>query len=74
LSHKIVESAEAETVDSVESSMEAGVKARWPHSAGVEGHITAERIALEPRKPRRGLRVGYRRECQTRDNRSLASS
>jgi hypothetical protein len=56
LSHEIHTIAEAETVLNVESSMQAIDKARWLHSAGVEGHITHERIALEPRKPRRGLR------------------
>jgi hypothetical protein len=57
LSHEIYKIAEAETVLIVESSMKAIDKARWPHSAGVEGHITDERISLEPRKPRRGLRL-----------------
>ncbi len=49
--------AEAESVLYVEGSMQAIVNARWSHSAGVEGHITDERISLEPRKPRRGLRL-----------------
>jgi hypothetical protein len=49
--------AEAETVLYVEGSMQAIVNARWFHSAGVEGHITDEWISLEPRKPRRGLRL-----------------
>ncbi|MFA6271364.1 MAG: hypothetical protein WC657_09260 [Candidatus Paceibacterota bacterium] len=49
--------AEAETVGNVEGSMEAIVSARCPCSAGVKGHITDERILLEPRKPRRGLRL-----------------
>lgn len=57
LSHVILTIAEAETVVNVESSMKAIAKARWPQSAGVEGHITDERISLEPRKPRRGLRL-----------------
>jgi hypothetical protein len=55
LSHKISTIAEAEAVRCLEGSMQAIVKARWFHSAGVEGHITDERISLEPRKPRRGL-------------------
>lgn len=45
------------TVGNVEGSMEAIVRARCPCSAGVKGHITDERISLEPRKPRRGLRL-----------------
>ena len=58
MSHKIKKKiAEAETVGNVEGSMEAIVKARYPYSAGVKGHITDERISLEPRKPRRGLRL-----------------
>jgi hypothetical protein len=57
LSHEISTIAEAEAVRCVEGSMQAIVKARWLHSAGVEGHITDERISLEPRKPRRDLRL-----------------
>jgi len=57
LSHEILTIAEAETVLIVESSMQAIDKARWPHSTGVEGHITDERISLEPRKFRQGLRL-----------------
>ena len=57
LSHEIFLIAEAETVVNVESSMKAIAKARWLHSAGIEGHIQDERISLEPRKPRRGLRL-----------------
>jgi len=57
LSHEMFPIAEAETVLYVEGSMQAIVNARWSHSAGVEGHITDERISLEPRKPRRGLRL-----------------
>jgi hypothetical protein len=57
LSHEISTIAEAEAVRYVEGSMLAIVKARWLHSAGVKGHITDERISLEPRKPRRGLRL-----------------
>jgi len=57
LSHEIGNIVEAETVLNVEGSMQAIVKARWFHSAGVEGHITDERMSLEPRKPRRGLRL-----------------
>jgi hypothetical protein len=57
LSHEIGNIAEAETVLNVEGSMQAIVKARWLHSVGVEGHITDERMSLEPRKPRRGLRL-----------------
>lgn len=57
LSHVIFTIAKAETVVNVESNMKAIAKARWPHFAGVEGHITDERISLEPRKPRRGLRL-----------------
>jgi hypothetical protein len=51
LSHEIVEIAEAETVPTVEGHMHGAVIARRRHSAGVEGHITHARIALEPRKP-----------------------
>jgi hypothetical protein len=51
LSHEIVEIAEAETVPTVEGHMPGAVIARRRHSAGVEGHITHARIALEPRKP-----------------------
>ena len=57
LSHEMFPIAEAETVLYVEGSMQAIVNARWSYSAGVEGHITDERISLEPRKPRRGLRL-----------------
>jgi hypothetical protein len=57
LCHEIYAIAEAETVLNVESSMKAIDKARWAHSAGVEGYITDERMLLEPRKPRRGLRL-----------------
>ena len=57
MSHEMFPIAEAETVLYVEGSMQAIVNARWSHSAGVEGHITDERISLEPRKPRRGLRL-----------------
>ena len=57
LSHEMFPIAEAETVLYVEGSMQAIVNARWLHSAGVEGHITDERMSLEPRKPRRGLRL-----------------
>ena len=57
MSHEISTIAEAEAVRCVEGSMQAIVKARWFHSAGVKGHITDERISLEPRKPRRGLRL-----------------
>jgi hypothetical protein len=57
LSHEISTIAEAEAVRCVEGSMQAIVKARWLHSAGVEGHITDERISLEPREPRRDLRL-----------------
>jgi hypothetical protein len=57
LSHEIYTVAEAEKVLIVESSMKAIDKARWAHSAGVEGQITDERISLEPGKPRRVLRL-----------------
>ena len=57
MSHEISTIAEAEAVRCVEGSMQAIVKARWFHSAGVKGHITDEWISLEPRKPRRGLRL-----------------
>ncbi len=51
MSHVIREIAEAETVTAVEGYMCGAVTARRRHSAGVEGHITQARIALEPRKP-----------------------
>jgi hypothetical protein len=57
LSHEICLIAEAETVLYVEGSMQAIAIARWFHSAGVKGHITDEWMSLEPRKPRRGLRL-----------------
>ena len=51
LSHVITEIAEAETVATVEGYMCSAAIARHCRSAGVEGHITQARIALEPRKP-----------------------
>lgn len=57
LSHVIVEIAEAETVTTVESHICAAATARRRYSAGVEGHITQTRIALEPRKPWSDRRV-----------------
>ena len=51
LSHVITEIAEAETVATVEGYMCGAAIARHRRSAGVEGHITQARIALEPRKP-----------------------
>ena len=51
LSHVISEVAEAETVLTVEGYMCGAATARLRRSAGVEGHFTLPRIALEPRKP-----------------------
>jgi len=51
MSHVIREIAEAETVTAVEGHMRGAAIARLLHSAGVDGHITQARIALEPRKP-----------------------
>jgi hypothetical protein len=51
LSHEIIEVAEAETVPTVEGHVCGADIARRRHSAGVEGHLTQARIALEPRKP-----------------------
>ena len=51
LSHVISEIAEAETVTAVEGNTCGAVIARRSRSAGVAGHITQARIALEPRKP-----------------------
>ena len=51
MSHAINEIAEAETVSTVEGYMCGAAIARHRRSAGVEGHITQARIALEPRKP-----------------------
>ena len=51
MSHVITEIAEAETVSTVEGYMCGAAIARHRRSAGVEGHITQARIALEPRKP-----------------------
>ena len=51
MSHVITEIAEAETVATVEGYMCGADTARRRRSAGVEGHITQTRIALEPRKP-----------------------
>ena len=61
MSHVIREVAEAETVTAVEGHMRGSAIARFLHSAGVDGHITQARIALEPRKPcfcRRGVAGG----------------
>lgn len=62
MSHVIREIAEAETVTAVEGHMRGAAIARLLHSAGVDGHITQARIALEPRKPcfRRRVVVGGR--------------
>jgi hypothetical protein len=49
MSHVIREIAEAETVTAVEGHMRGAAIARLLHSAGVDGHITQTRIALEPR-------------------------
>lgn len=68
LSHVITEIAEAETVATVEGYMCGAVIARHRRSAGVEGHITQARIALEPRKPwsiRRVVTGGCRRRGTT---------
>jgi len=51
LSHEISTIAEAEAVRCVEGSMQAIVKARWLHSAGVEGHITDEGYRWNPGSP-----------------------
>ena len=51
MSHVIREIAEAETVTAVEGHMRGAAIARLLHSAGVDGHITQARIALEPRSP-----------------------
>ena len=58
-SHVILEVAEAETVTAVEGHMRGTAIARFLHSAGVDGHITQARIALEPRKPCFRRRVGF---------------
>jgi len=58
-SHVILEVAEAETVTAVEGHMRGTAIARFFHSAGVDGHITQARIALEPRKPCFRRRVGF---------------
>ena len=58
MSHVIREIAEAETVTAVEGHMRGTAIARFLHSAGVDGHITQARIALEPRKPCFRRRVG----------------
>ena len=50
MSHVIREIAEAETVTTVEGHMRGTAIARLLPSAGVDGHITQARIALEPRK------------------------
>src|SRR5208283_1411119 len=62
MSHVILEVAEAETVTAVEGRMRGSANARFLHSAGVDGHITPARIAVERRKPcfRRRVGVGGR--------------
>jgi hypothetical protein len=68
LSHVITKVAEAETVLIVEGYMCGAAIARRRRSAGVEGHITQARIALEPRKSCPILRVvagGRRRRGMT---------
>ena len=51
MSHVITEIAEAETVATVEGYTCGTDTARRRRSAGVEGHLTQARNALEPRKP-----------------------
>jgi len=51
MSHVIREIAEAETVTAVEGHMRGAAIAGLLHSAGVDGHITQTRIALDPVNP-----------------------